>query len=222
MSRTITSIEVQKRAKRRYNIYLDGEFAFSVHEDVLVSHRLSKGDRITDDRLEALLEAEERQLAWNSALSWLGRRIRSRKEMRDYLTRKGYAAGLIEETIERLGEHGYLDDAAFAGQWARNRLEFQGRGSRWIREELRQKGIEPELVSASLDQLEDGSEADSAYRLAVKKWRMLRNEEERVRRHKLKSYLLRRGYPGRIVQEAVAKVAGRAPADEEVWFEDDA
>ena len=36
-------VEKQKQGRYRYNIFLNEEFAFSVHEDILVKHRLIKG-----------------------------------------------------------------------------------------------------------------------------------------------------------------------------------
>ena len=42
----ITSIEKQKKSRFRYNIFLNEQFAFSVHEDMLVKHRLLKGQYI--------------------------------------------------------------------------------------------------------------------------------------------------------------------------------
>lgn len=216
MSRTITAVELHKRSQRRYNIYLDGELAFSVHEDVLVSHRLAKGTVVSQQELEQLLADEERQLAWNAAVGLLGRRMRSCKEMRDYLTRKGHADELAGEIVSRLTEQGYLNDADFTAQWIGHRLDVQSKGSRWIREELKQKGIAAELVSSSMSEVEENREAESAYRLALKKWRLMKGEIWE-RRYKLKGYLLRRGYPGRIVQETVSRVSGETSADDELY-----
>ena len=50
----ITKVEKQKRGKHRYNIYLNEEYAFSVHEDILIKHRLNKGESLHPQEIERL------------------------------------------------------------------------------------------------------------------------------------------------------------------------
>ncbi|MDY3702578.1 MAG: recombination regulator RecX, partial [Limosilactobacillus coleohominis] len=53
MSKKITKIEAQKR-KGRYNVYLDGKFAFPVAESVLIKFRLMKGVELDADQIAAI------------------------------------------------------------------------------------------------------------------------------------------------------------------------
>ena len=38
----ITKIEIQKRNKDRYSIYIDGEYSFGVYENVIIKYALQK------------------------------------------------------------------------------------------------------------------------------------------------------------------------------------
>jgi len=44
----ITNVSTQKQ-KKRYNIFLDGQYAFSVSENILIKKRLFKGTNLTDE-----------------------------------------------------------------------------------------------------------------------------------------------------------------------------
>ena len=46
----ISKIEAQKR-KGRYNIYLDGKYAFPVAESVLIQFRLMKGTELDEKQI---------------------------------------------------------------------------------------------------------------------------------------------------------------------------
>ena len=46
----ITKIEAQKR-KGRYNVYLDGQYAFPVAESVLIKYRLMKGMELDQNQI---------------------------------------------------------------------------------------------------------------------------------------------------------------------------
>jgi regulatory protein len=58
---------------------------------------------------------------------------------------------VITQTIRRLKEYGYLDDAAFAETYARLRQENEKLGVRRVRQDLQQKGIHSKLIAETLD-----------------------------------------------------------------------
>ena len=55
MKQKITSITAQKRPGR-FNVFLDGNYAFSVSEEVLVKFQLSKGKELDSADLEEIFE----------------------------------------------------------------------------------------------------------------------------------------------------------------------
>ncbi|MDD6865190.1 MAG: recombination regulator RecX, partial [Lactobacillus sp.] len=60
----ISKIEAQKRPGR-YNIYLDGKYAFSVAESVLIKYRLMKGMELDQSQLKAMTNDDEIAKAYN-------------------------------------------------------------------------------------------------------------------------------------------------------------
>ncbi|MDT2237281.1 hypothetical protein P7H19_14695 [Paenibacillus larvae] len=86
----ITKVERQKRSKHRYNIYLDEEYAFSVHEDIMIKHRLLKNEEVETSRLQEIMLDEERQSAYLKAIKQIGIRPRSMHEVRQKLGRDGF------------------------------------------------------------------------------------------------------------------------------------
>lgn len=204
----ITKIERQKRNLERYNIYVQGEYAFSVHEDVLVSFQLLKGKEITLQELKQVLVEEENKKAERAAYYYLGFRPRTIKEMQNYLLTKGYEAEIVQRIINKLIAERYLDDEEFARQWVAERLRLKQKGPFVLREELRQKGVEQSLIEKALGFLEDEEQLEACLRIAQKKWNQLKNKEAEtfVQRQKLMIYLQRKGYSFDIIQSAVAKL----------------
>ena len=58
----ISKIEAQKR-QGRYNVYLDGHYAFPVAESVLVKFRLMRGVELDKDQVEAITTADQQARA---------------------------------------------------------------------------------------------------------------------------------------------------------------
>lgn len=210
----ITSIERQKRSEHRYNIFVNETFAFSVHEDVLVKHRLAKGQWIAKSRMEEIFQDEERQKALNDALKYIGRKPRSVQEVTQKLKLKGFETTLIESVIRQLTDHQYLDDESFAKSWAEHRILNSKRGRQWVRQELKMKGVAKEKIGDALQAVSSEAEYNTAMELAVKRLKQICGEP-RDKQRKLAQFLLRRGYPNSMVAKVVREVGcGQEDSDD--------
>jgi regulatory protein len=86
------------------------------------------------------------------AVAFLGARPRTQWELERRLRRAGADDAVIEASIERLADLGYLDDAAFARWWGEQRDRHAPRGRRMIEAELRQRGVPRDVVEAYRDE----------------------------------------------------------------------
>jgi regulatory protein len=82
------------------------------------------------------------------ATRYLGARPRSRWELERRLRRAGADGPVLTATLERLAELGYVDDAAFARWWGEQRDRHSPRGLRMIEAELRQHGVDRDVIEA--------------------------------------------------------------------------
>ncbi len=218
----ITKVEQQKRSRRRFNIYLNGDYRFSVHEDLMVKHRLLKGEFVEPEQLTAILLEEEKHGAYLSALKYLEARARSEKEVARRLKEKGYEPELIATTIEKLREQQYLNDGEFARLWAADRFDLQKKGRKWVEQELQQKGVDKNEIARAVDRLDPEEEFRNALEIGGKKWRQL-SGEPRAKRTKLYGFLARRGFPNATVSRVVKHYAGgfEGEAEDELCTNED-
>ena len=79
------------------------------------------------------------------ALDLLARREHSCRELRDKLVRKGFPAPLAGHTVEALAAEDLISDTRYAESWLRHRRQ-KGYGPVRIRQELREKGVDPEII----------------------------------------------------------------------------
>lgn len=198
----ITSVERQKRNNHRYNIFVNGTFAFSAHEDILIKHRLFKGEQIDSERMEQIVQDEELHDVYGYAIRYIGRSPRSAKEVRMKLKLKGYSPELIDTVLERLTHEKLIDDGLFARQWTEQRIFYQKKGRNWVKQELQQKGISSERIQEAIAELDENAEFENASKLALKKMASLSGEPYE-RKRKLAAFLLRRGYTNSTVNQVL-------------------
>ncbi|MFC3797723.1 regulatory protein RecX [Cohnella sp. GCM10012308] len=216
----IVAVEADAKRPAMYKlaIAVDGQTEqalISVHEDTLVAWRLLKDRRLSPEEWEMLRKEQEKEEAYRSALYMLDFKARTQAELRRGLKRKGYAAEAIDGCLERLARQGYVNDAVFAQRFAEQRVTGQKKGSRLVRQELMQRGVDKREIDEAIKGLDEEAERSSALALAMKRWPSVKGKSERERQMKLMNMLLRRGFPGAAAREAVRQAsASAAEADE--------
>lgn len=217
---TITMVERQKGNKHRFNIFINGSFAFSVHEDIMIKHRLIKGETVEEQDLETIVRDDERHQAYMEAIRYVGRRPRSRKEVQHHLKLKGYDPERIGETVERLVQERYLDDEAFAKLWTEHRIISQKKGRRWVEMELSQKGVDDGDIHSAFREIDPEEEYQAALEIGRKKWKIT-SGESLERKRKVMGFLLRRGYSnelvGRVLKRLVTEESCDSSEDDEYF-----
>ena len=194
----ITKISVQKKRKDRVNLFLDDEYAFSL--SLLNAAWLKLGQELSAEKIEALKREDEYEWGKEIALRLITNRPRSKKEVRDRMREKGIEESTRERVIERFEELDLLDDEAFARYWIDQRARFKPRGKPLLRQELRQKGVDQQIVN---DLLEETDDSAAAMQAAEKKVRSLMRYPEDQFRKKLTGFLQRRGFSYQEIREVV-------------------
>ncbi len=212
----ITGLETQKRNKKRVNVYIDGEFTLSVSLDEAI--RLRKGQALSDEEIDTLQAQDASQRAVDAAARLLSLRPRSISEVRQNLTRKGIAAPVISEAIERLTTMGYLDDRAFAEFWVKERNASKPISARALRYELRQKGVANGIIDDVLDVQDESEIAVEAARKHLRRVRGLSRSEAR---QKMTAQLARRGFSPSTAREAIRQVFEEVDSGEDPFFRED-
>ena len=137
-----------------------------------------------------------------AALRLLGYRPRSESELRGRLLRK-FDRETVELVMTKLCEARIIDDDTFARFWLEQRESLSPRSKRLIRTELRQKGIDAELIA---DITNDISDDENAYRAAYKKACLLKPEGYEVFSRRLAAFLNRRGFNYDTIKYAVNRL----------------
>lgn len=211
----ITMLEAQKRNKERVNVYLDGEYAFSL--TLLEAAKLRKGQALTAADVTLLRDADTVLKAVDRAAHFLSYRPRSIQEVRRNLEQKDTPPAVIDAAVARMSEQGYLDDAAFARYWVENRNTFKPLSPRALRHELRQKGIDNAVINEVLSDLDADEAAYTAARGQVSR---LRVRDRRQFRTKLGGFLQRRGFSYATANDVIQRLLDEIDAEDPEFFAD--
>ncbi len=199
----ITALELQVNNPERVNLYVDGRFLLGVSAAIVLQMGLRLNQELQPDQLEQLRREESEQQAVDRALNYLSFRPRSREEVRRYLRRKETPPEVIEAALARLDRLDFVNDRSFAEFWIGTREQFNPRGARAIKHELRMKGVDREVVDELVDAEQDEERALRAGRKKAVSLVNIPHMDYATFRNRLGSFLQRRGFGYEIVSRTV-------------------
>lgn len=204
-----------RSGSRRFNIYLDGEFAFGADEDLIVERRLIVGKLLTASDVEQLLNEVEVGKLMERMYRLFNIRQRSEKEVRDYLKNLSFkrkvkgqeeiSSYIIDVIVQALKRKGLLNDEEFARAWVEGRRRSKKKGKIALKQELFQKGIDRDIVNelfsnSAIEQLSEEDLASQALERKLNSWKVL---EPLDFKKKANGFLQRKGFEFEVVNKIV-------------------
>lgn len=152
--------------------------------------------------------ADPKAVARAAALERLARAPQTRAQLETVLRRRGVPDEPAQAVLDRLGEVGLIDDAAYARAWVQSRHTGRGLARRALAHELRQRGVTGELVDAAIAELPREEEVETARRLVRSRRAGMRRLVPQARTRRVMAMLVRKGYPpalaARVTREELA------------------
>ncbi|MDW5323851.1 regulatory protein RecX [Plantactinospora sp. KLBMP9567] len=170
------------------------------------------GDAAADESSAPGAPRDEAEQAREICLRQLAVRPRTRAELATALARRGISEEVAAEVLDRYDEVGIIDDAAFARAWVSSRHQGRGLARRALANELRQRGVDADIATEALGELDETTEAETARHLVDRKLRSATGSPEAVFR-RLVGMLARKGYPPGVAIRAVKDALAERDAE---------
>jgi regulatory protein len=206
----ITGIIASARKSGRFDLLVDGRHEATLSIESVERLALAVG-RAYDDVRDSVRREATLLATYDRALNLLALRARSARELRRALVRKGEPPHQVDAAIARLEAAGFLDDGAFARQFARSKAVGAGMSRRRIQQELGRRGVaravgdEAVAIVFEEEQLDERAVVENAAR---KKLRSLKKLDAETRKRRLYAFLARRGYERDDIRRVMQAVGG--------------
>jgi regulatory protein len=153
------------------------------------------------DETASLDPQQQLRAALAKAYRLLAVRARSEKELRDALARAKFDTAIIAAAVADCKQQRFIDDANFARQFIQSRLRNRPMGRQRLAIELRQKGVDAEIINTALDEFfSEQTQITLADQLAEKQRKRLANLPPPKARQRLADFLRRRGFDWETIQ----------------------
>ncbi len=196
----ITAITQQRHDPEKQNIFIDGEFAFSLIMQDVRYFKLKEGEEISESTYAYIKENLLYIKAQDTALHYIGYKMRTEREVRHKLEEKAFPEEIVEKVMVFLRKYGYCDDKEYAKIFIKERLRMNPKGTYVLRMELKQKGVSEDIIQEVLQDT-DIDEVEDAARWIEKRTKGQYDLDEKEKK-KLYGFLQRKGYCWGTIEDA--------------------
>jgi regulatory protein len=211
----ISKITKQVKNDERYNLFIDGKYAFSVDEVVLAKFGLRKGLEVDELEISEMQYEDDVKKMLNKAIHFLSYRMRTEKEIREHLKDGEVEEGIIDEVIHKLNDMKYLNDLEFAHAFTGTQINTSDKGPGWIRGELYRKGVDDPFIEEALEAFTFEMQVEKAAVLSEKLLKKYRKDSFRIAKQKIDQNLQRKGYQGAVMKAVWETVETGRDTDEQ-------
>ncbi len=183
----ITSIEPQKKDAKRFNVYVDGRFYCGIKLEVAIKYRLKAGMQIEKSQLDEIQLETEKSQALDKALTHISASPKTKKQIADFLSEKGYTEAVQSYVLERLEYYKFVDDYAYCRAYVQS---VTGKGKRALEADLIKRGAERRAIEETLGEVEE----DSGEAVKILQKYMRGKEFTKENLYKGFKYMLSKGY----------------------------
>lgn len=160
-------------------------------------------------------EPDQESVARAIALRLLTSSPRSRAQLAEAMARKDVPDDVAERVLDRFTEVGLIDDTEYARMVVRTRHAERGLSRRAIAVELRRRGIDDEVASDALEQVDADDEESAARRLVRRKLASTSGLDAQTRSRRTFAALGRKGYqPGLVARLVREELAAQGSTDD--------
>ena len=209
----ITKLVSQRRDPNRVNMYIDEKFFCGLSLDNVARFGIYVGKDLSDEDLENILFEELKSRFFQRAMNYISRSIKTEFQITRYLKNLSFKKkgewytdisnenleSIIELTVKKLKEYGYIDDEEFAQQFIQSRIKNKPRGKLILQSELMSKGVEANLAREKVEELVE-DEYDMLKRIYLKKYG---NEKMDLSDSKKIDFLRRKGFNWDLINQFI-------------------
>ena len=183
----------KKINKNTYTIYfVDGKI-IDLYDQSIIKYELLLKKELDSKELEEIINYNNSLDAYYKALKYLSNKMRTKKEIMNYLLKNEYKEKDITNVINLLEKDGYIDEKKYITAFINDQIALTLNGPNKIKNNLKALGLEDDNVNEFLENIDNNIWLEKASKIINKK---LKSNKDSKQMFKLKCerYLYDMGY----------------------------
>ncbi len=180
--------------KNKYNVYLSNGEVLNLQEQVITENELLLKKEMSQELYNKLVRDNKIYELMEMAVKYISIRLRSIKEVKDYLLKKGGSNNEVEDAVQKLIESGYLDDDRFTKAFIKDKLKFTTIGDYKIKMQLNKLGVSTSIIEDNMNKIDEHIIEEKIKKIIEKDKKTNKKYSGQILKNKIYNHLLNQGY----------------------------
>ena len=180
--------------KNKYNIYLSNGEVITLDERVITENELLLKQELNKELYDKIIKENRIYELMDVAIKYISIRLRSIKEIIEYLKKKEDNTELIDIAVSKLIKLGYLNDDKFAKAFIKDKLNFTSMGDYKIKMELQRLGVSYDIIEDNISLIDENLLEEKIKKYIEKDIRTNKKYSGTMLKNKIYNHLVSSGY----------------------------
>ena len=195
----------KKIGKNKYKIYFDNT-ELVLYEDIILKYELLLKKDIDVFLIDKIIDENRYYDAYELALSYIEIKLRNRKEIKDYLYKKGFDDNIISFVIEKLDKLNLLNDIKYIEAFINDKITLSMDGPYKIKRLLLEFDLSEINIDNYLNTIDKDIWEEKLDKIISKKKNIMKNKSYYVFITKIKNDLYNMGYDKEMIDSKLSNI----------------
>ena len=199
-------LKYEKKKNGMYQVFFDNGNDIDISEEIILKYGLLLKKEADNKLIDKMLEENKIYIGYNLAIKYISTKMRSKKEIREHLSKKEIDKDSINEIINILIKNKYIDDDSYAKAFVNDKILLTNDGPYKIKNKLIELGISDNSINKALELFDIDTQKEKIEKIAKKLVSTNRNKSASILRNKIIIYLVNLGYERAIINSVLSTV----------------
>ena len=199
-------LKYEKIKNGMYQVSFDNNYTVDLHEEIILKYDLLIKKEANEKELEKMVDENKKYLAYNLSLKYLANKMRTIKEVKEYLIKNNFDKETVDEVIELLIKEKYLDDNNYSKAFINDRILLSNDGPNKISNKLIDLGVSKSIIDNNISIFTDDIQKEKIKKIVDKQVSINRNKSVFVLKNKLTNYLYNLGYSNYLIMDYINSI----------------
>lgn len=198
----------------KYKLFIDKE-THIIYEDIIIKYNILSKEELSRKELNTFLADNRFYEAYYKAVSYIKVRLRSEREIKEYLSKNGYLNKIIISVIEKLKNDGYINEEIFTEAFINDQINLKNFGPVKIEAELTKLGISKKVIDKNLKKYTKEMQQEKISKMVEKDIKLNKNKSKEVLKNKILVNLIGKGF----YREDIVSIINKFDIDDKDIYE---
>lgn len=199
-------LKYEKKKNGMYQVFFDNGNNIDISEEIILKYNLLLKKDIDNALIDKMLDENKTYIAYNLAIKYISTKMRSKKEVREYLSKKEIDSDSINNVISLLSKEKYLDDDSYAKAFVNDKVLLTNDGPNKIKSKLIELGVNSDSIDNALESFDIDTQSNKVSKIVKRLVETNRNKSATFLKNKIITYLVNLGYDRSVINSILSTV----------------